>query len=289
MIIVKLAGGLGNQMFQYATALALAIKNNTNLKIDLTTFYLDKYRKYELGYFKVSAPTIYPYPKVIYRIAKKLLTNNINSKMPFFPPYGHHVLRERSFSFNPIILEKSTNVFLDGYWQSEKYFSNIKHHLQKEYLLKYPLNGKLNSLEKEIRENNSVSLHIRRGDYISNPKNRDIYIVCSTEYYRNAIEYISSRIKNPKYYVFSNDMNWAKENLSKINNITFVETYGAHAYEELYLMSLCKHNIIANSTFSWWGAWLNTNSHKIVISPKKWFKDDNIDQKDLIPSSWNKI
>ncbi|MDD3060131.1 MAG: alpha-1,2-fucosyltransferase, partial [Sulfurimonas sp.] len=145
-------------------------------------------------------------------------------------------------------------------------------------------------LKEEIQSSNSVSLHVRRGDYVSNKNATSYHGVSSLDYYYNAIETISKKISNPILYIFSDDIPWVRENLIVSLPIVFIEnTNTDRPFEDIYLMSLCKHNIIANSTFSWWGAYLNSNLEKNVIAPKKWFNDPVINTEDLIPSSWTRI
>jgi len=143
--------------------------------------------------------------------------------------------------------------------------------------------------EQKIKEKNSVSLHIRRGDYLTMQKAIDTIGVCPLDYYDKAIREITRKIKNPTFFIFSDDINWVKENLKTNSPTIFVSGGKLKDYEELILMSKCKHNIIANSSFSWWGAWLNNNPNKIVIAPKKWFKDTSKNTRDLIPESWLKL
>jgi len=231
MIVVKLKGGLGNQMFQYAHGRNLSYRRKTVLKLDKS--FLDNFlwqkivgvtpRKYELGGFNIQAE-----------------------------------------------LAKSKNC-LDGYWQSEKYFKNIRKILLRDFTLKKESKNFL-KYKKLIIKTNSVSVHIRHGDYIKRPVTRKYHL--NPDYYRQAIEIIKQKVKKPHFYLFSDDP--IISNFSGLNN-----------NEELILMSFCKHNIIANSSFSWWGAWLNTNPKKIVIAPKKWFRAKT--DPEIVPQSWTKI
>ena len=178
------------------------------------------------------------------------------------------------------------NVYLSGYWQSEKYFSKSKDAIRKTYTFPQ-LTGTENLLAKDdILKSNSVSLHVRRGDYL---KSKDLGGVCTTEYYKKAIDYISMKIDNPKFFIFSDDILWCENNL-EVEDARYINfNKGKDSYQDMHLMSLCKHNIIANSSFSWWGAWLNSNKNKIVISPKIWFKNRNISTNDLLLEEWIKF
>lgn len=245
MIIIKLIGGLGNQMFQYAAGRSLAHKLGTGFKLDISYFPKEGVtkRQYRLGIFNIQ--------------------ENFASQW--------EVQVARLFRKN----------YLEGYWQSEDYFSDISDLIKKEFTFK-------NKPRRAIAEN-SVSLHLRRGDYVTNPKVSHQYFVCDNNYYETAARIISKKLKDPKFYIFAEyleDFIWAKNNLNlgkKVVNIHYKD------YEDLQLMSMCKHNIIANSSFSWWGAWLNNNPGKIVIAPKRWFKDSSKNIDNLIPSAWLKI
>lgn len=135
-----------------------------------------------------------------------------------------------------------------------------------------------------------MSIHVRRGDYINNPETFKLHGVCGLDYYHAAIEYITKRTNTPVFYIFSDDISWAEENIKSKNQMIFVkETPHGKDYFEMYLMSVCKHNIIANSSFSWWGAWLNKSPEKIVIAPKKWMNETSIDTTDLVLKNWIRI
>ncbi len=183
-------------------------------------------------------------------------------------------------------------MFIDGYFQCEKYFCNIRSILLKEFTLKSSLSSYSSSLKKNIESfENTVSLHVRRGDYVSNKVFSDVHGTCNLDYYKKAIEYISKEFEDIKFFVFSDDIAWTKENID-IENVIYVDSEENRIpHEDMYLMSLCSHNIIANSSFSWWGAWLNQNNEKIVIAPKRWFSDDKMQNQslDIVPSSWIRI
>ena len=198
--------------------------------------------------------------------------------------------KEKFFQFDESILEAPNNVILDGYWQSEKYFSNISDILRRELVIKYQQDSQSYKFSQLIQNTQSISVHIRRMDYIQNKKTNDIHGTCSEEYYFRAILYIVEKVNNPHFFLFSDDPEWARHKLKLNFPTTIVDCNDASRnYEDLRLMSSCKHNIIANSTFSWWGAWLNANSKRIIIAPREWFKDTTRNTKDLIPNSWVKL
>ncbi|MDF5729534.1 MAG: alpha-1,2-fucosyltransferase, partial [Rhizonema sp. PD38] len=220
-----------------------------------------------------------------------------------------HLLQERFFHFDSDVLKAPNNSYLYGYWQSDKYFTDIRHILLSEFSIKYPQNYQNEELSEKIQFHESVSLHVRRGDYFQDEKTYQFHGICSLDYYKCCMNYIAEKVTNPQFFVFSDDSQWVKENLKGSFPITIVENNGGFkSYEDLRLMTQCKHNIIANSSFSWWGAWLNPNPYKIVCTPQQWFKkqstdtkfsipegsiswykDKFVDTKDLIPLDWIKL
>jgi hypothetical protein len=167
------------------------------------------------------------------------------------------------------------------------YFKNIETIIKNDFIFNQNIIDKNKDLVSKIESCNSISLHVRRGDYVQNKITNQFHGLCSLKYYNNAIHYIEMKIKNIEIFVFSDDISWCKENLKYNLPIHFMDTNDAHS--DLYLMTKCKHNIIANSSFSWWGAWLNTNKEKIVIAPKQWFADQSVITQDIIPAQWIKL
>ncbi|MFH0972649.1 MAG: alpha-1,2-fucosyltransferase, partial [Patescibacteria group bacterium] len=185
------------------------------------------------------------------------------------------------------ILKLKDDIFLDGYWQTEKYFKDIEDIIRSEFTLKTEYSNLNPELIAKISSCNSVSMHIRRGDYITNQNTNEFHGICFLDYYKKAINLIAEKFPNPTIFIFSDDLKWCKENIKIKYPIVFVK--GNKNYEDLIMMSKCSHNIIANSSFSWWGAWLNNNPNKIVIAPQKWLNNPNINYSDIIPSTWIKI
>ncbi|MEK9161478.1 MAG: alpha-1,2-fucosyltransferase [Patescibacteria group bacterium] len=285
MIIIKLNGGLGNQLFQYSLGRKLSIKNNDIFKLDLSGFTKDNPRSYSLGHFNI-----------VENLAKKEDVAKFNKKglsklfEKIKPYYKKSVIKYKGYDFDQNILKLSGNFYLDGYWQSEKYFKDIEGVIRKEITLKEPLVDEHANLINNIKNSNSVSVHIRRGDYATNKKFSAVYNLLDEEYYQRTVKFIAEKIKEPKFFIFSDDIKWAKQNLNIPYPKIFVsDNSEIKDYEELTLMSFCKHNIIANSSFSWWGAWLNTNIDKIVLSPDKWFNIGVGNTSDLIPENWIKL
>jgi hypothetical protein len=199
-------------------------------------------------------------------------------------------IREKHFHFDPDILNMPDSVYLDGYWQSEKYFADIAGIIRQEFTVKTPQGGKDKELAEQITSCESVSLHIRRGDYVSNSHTNQVHGTCDLDYYFRCVENLTQTVQNSHFFIFSDDPEWARDNLRLPNPITLVDHNGPNKnYEDLRLMSQCKHHIIANSSFSWWGAWLNPIEDKLVFAPKRWFARDNHNLHDFIPNQWIKV
>ena len=269
MIIVQLIGGLGNQMFQYALARHLAKINHTTLKLDLSPFDEYKLHRYSLHHFGI-----------IEEFANKQDIANVT------------FTKERHFHYDDSFKEIGDKVLLRGYWQTEKYFYEIADVIRHDFEVKTPLENKNLDVADLIKSSNSVSLHIRRCDYVPNTYGDQILDSLTLEYYFKAIKLLTQEEKNLHFFIFSDDPGWVKENVHLEQPVVYVDHNTADTnYEDLRLMSLCKHNIIANSSFSWWGAWLNKNQNKKVYAPKSWFNSNvsNLDPKDVIPESWIQI
>lgn len=301
MIIVNIYGGLGNQMFQYALGRSLSQKLNTSLKID---YSINLTRKdfnpddipsiFDIFNINVEKATIQEIRKFKasnkYSILKNIYIYIIN-KYPIFFKTKFKLIKETNSDFNRLIMSLSGNCYLSGYWQSEKYFINIKDLIWENFNIKNPLERDNLEVAKKIENSVSVSIHLRGRDYITKSETNKIHFTCDNSYYERSINYILERVKNPAFFIFSDDPEWAKSFLKINYPCTFVEgnSWNKKSFEDLRLMSLCKHNIIANSSFSWWAAWLNKNPNKIVIAPVKWFNDSSRNSKDIIPNSWIKI
>lgn len=287
MVISRLMGGLGNQMFQYAAGRALAVSNNCDLKLDVSGYKnYTLHNGYELNLFKIQAGIatdveISGFVKGQTRwsrfISKKLKLKNKS-----------HLI-EKNFDYDPSFFEIKRPIYIDGYWQSYQYFESIESQLKLELTPTTRLSGLNLTISKQMAKCNSVSLHIRRGDYVSNLEANKTHGFIGIEYYNKAISFIHEQVLHPHFFVFSDDIAWARENLGLTINVVFINhNQGRSSFEDMRLMSLCKYNIIANSSFSWWGAWLNTNPNKIVIAPKQWFANMQ-DTSDLMPENWLKM
>jgi Glycosyl transferase family 11 len=286
MIIINLKGGTGNQLFQYALGRHLALKNNDTLKLSIAGLAQansigDIYRPFALSALNTQ--------KEIATAAEVQKLKNpyglISKAWRFF---NFKVLRRFNIVFNPKVLSWQGDIYLDGFWQSPLYFEAIRDVLLKDLTLTSPFSPEAAEFAAQIKNSTAVSLHVRRGDYIKNPQVAADFGICSTEYYTRAINKIKETVINPTFFVFSDDMDWVRKNLPVGNNAVFVTGTGITDVEEIMLMSLCQHNIIANSSFSWWGAWLNQNSSKIVVAPTPWLNRQPYDA-NLIPPAWIQI
>jgi len=266
---------------------SLSLKLQSELKTDHSFFEEDTKglhtkRHYELDIFNcIQTQASDEEIKIIRK-------NDILSRLSkFFSNNGITIFNEKSFSYDPGINKLSGDVYLNGFWQSEKYFKDIREILLKEFSLKVKLSGAAESLKNKISsDEQSVSIHFRRGDYVHLASAIAHHGAKDLDYYSDAITSIKQFLNDPSFYIFSDDINWVKENF-KIENAPYVE--GLKSHEDLELMKTCQHNITANSSFSWWGAWLNNNPEKKIIAPKQWFKDPSINTTDLIPASWLRV
>jgi hypothetical protein len=289
MVITRLIGGLGNQMFQYAAARQLAESHRVTLKLDITGFREYTRRKYELDHFNIRAEIATDAELSAFK-GDNLAASYFRRSFGRFLPYRNRYIRERFFHYDPAIARFGGNIYLDGYWQCEKYFRDIADIIRRELTVRHDPDHSNKALAAEITAVNAVSLHIRRGDYVSDPVTHQYHGVCTLEYYQRAVALIADAIAKPHFFVFSDDPDWVRRNLKLKYPSTCVSGNGPEkSYEDLRLMSLCKHHIIANSSFGWWGAWLNNKAGKIVVAPNKWFRDSKIDTSDLIPGGWYRI
>jgi hypothetical protein len=297
MIIVKLMGGLGNQMFQYAAARRVALRLGTCVKFDLSFLKKpkpgDTKRKFELDQFKIdgSVASESEVKMVKFRgiSPPERVLNSIRSCIGH-PGDNPNIIREGHYHYDSSLEEACDNVYLDGYWQSERYFASIEKDIKEEFTLLNPMVGENLRLSEAIREGTSVSIHVRRGDYIRSEKTRRFHGVCSKGYYQRCVGEVSKRVASPHFFVFSDDPGWAENNLDFSTRTTVVAVNPPHrGHEDLRLMNQCRHHILANSSFSWWGAWLSPYPDKLVYAPGKWFADPGMDTRDLIPEAWIQI
>jgi hypothetical protein len=289
MIVAKLIGGLGNQMFQYAAGRALAHRYQVPLKLDKSFLEKDAagaytQRHFELGIFNLQ-------PEFVTNLERDAYLKNANNKLyrelyrrvPFF--FTRKYIAENTSAYMPNFTKWGPDAYLDGFWQSEKYFSEIKDTLRKEFTFKDEIDRVNAPLAERMSNENSISLHVRRADYVNDSTINHTHGTCSKEYYLHALELLSKTVSNAELFVFSDDVNWCRENFSFKIPATFIDhNQGKQSFADMRLMSCCRYNIIANSSFSWWGAWLNNYPGKKVIAPKKWFRSKAAP--DIYPDDW---
>lgn len=266
MIHVKICGGLGNQMFQYAMAYFLS-KDGYDVKIDpfnfsgkslINGFELERLFYIEIGYSEINS-------------IKNLKDDNRSFisrvKRYLIGRRKTHIL-EKEFSFTSL---NNNHVYLDGYWQNMPWLKDNRSQLRKLFKFNSELSSKNERILNSFKEETTISVHVRRGDYLMK-KNSRIYAQCTPTYYLNAMDYFNSKYLLTRFLVFSNDSIWCKEFFKDMQNVLIIDwNQGAESYQDMIMMSKCKHNIIANSTFSWWGAYLNSEINGEVICPEKWF------------------
>ena len=298
MIIVRLKGGLGNQLFQYAMARSMSLRKNTTVKMDAVSgFKNDIYgRVYSLKHFNIveELATEREIAKFIKPDRKR--SRSSRSWKRFKPYYKRPVVVERyQFMCDPNILRITDDVYLDGYWQNERYFKDFADIIRKELTVRTEPDGVNREFARTITNTNAVSLHVRRLHGVAAngtqlPHVTRLFGACSLEYYKTAVRLVTARLSNPHFFVFGDDPEWARENIRLDFPTVFVTHNGKEKdYQDLRLMSLCKHHVIANSAFSWWGAWLCANPDKIVFAPQKWLSESEHDTRDLIPDGWCRI
>ncbi len=286
MITVELRGGLGNQLFQYAAGIALSEYHQVDLKVDITQLQepdeiLGTYRRYCLS-------NLINEPQIAQNENTQYLTNPILKRINKLAPIQlKNVFYENYFHFNPLIWKTKKTIFLRGNFQSFKYFENYHNTILNKLAFKQHFKDQNDVIYNQINSSNSLAIHIRRGDYVSNKIASHVLGTLAIEHYKNAVDIIISKEKIENVFIFSDDIEWVKQNLDFLKNPIFVEALGNYKdITEFILLKSCKHQIIANSSFSWWAAYLNPNPNKIVIAPKKWFNQVDYNTKDLFPADW---
>jgi len=294
MIITKIQGGLGNQMFQYACGHALSLKTKNKLVLDTTWFKqhsIDTRREFLLSIFKTSINLAENWQIEIFNQFFKKPFTSLSDKwqkkvlkkvglIRILEPGSHQTININTFG--------AKHILLNGFWQTEEYFKKYEKQIRRDFSFMSPPKSDIKFWLNKINHTNSISIHIRREDYANNPKTRAYHGLLSLKYYSSAIKLIKTKVCKPVFFVFSDDLQWVKKNF-KISNKFFYVDHENQDWEDLRLMSHCQHNIIANSSFSWWGAWLNKNKRKIVIAPANWYASKSIDSSKITPQSWLKI
>ena len=292
MVISHIIGGLGNQMFQFAAGRALSLRKGVPLRLDIRDFAgYALHNGYELNrIFTINAQLASKsdVSSVLgWRASSPIRRRLFRKQLKLFR--GNKLFVDTQFSSWSQINEVPENSYLMGNWQTEKYFMEFQETIRTDFTFKMPLNEKNANLAEQVSNSIAVSLHVRRGDIASNPASLVFHGLCSMDYYHKAIAYVVARVDNPTFYIFSDDVSWVRENLHIDFPCHYIDhNKGKESYNDMRLMSLCNHHIIANSSFSWWGAWLNPRIGKIVVAPQKWFAAE-FDASDIVPATWVKL
>lgn len=292
MVIARLNGGLGNQLFQYAAGFALAKKNGCEFKIDLSSFGQEARNTQDA----VRTPDILQF-LITANLASASEVELFRNPMGFLSRGGRfisqRVLKRYNSDWHPEIMLQSGNIYLEGYFQCENYFIDCINQLLREFTLKQDLLRGVEYLSGDIKRlDNPVSLHIRRGDYVSNPRASKLHNICTISYYQKALAELELRVGKFNLVVFSDDIDWARKNLNLEKGALYVSEKTTSdgekltAPQEITLMSHCHHHVISNSTFSWWGAYLNRRPQKIVVAPSLWNRSKINRHRNILPPSW---
>jgi hypothetical protein len=296
MIVVRLKGGLGNQMFQYALGRTLQHRRKDELRIDVSyllgssVFDWDVPREYALDVFRIQPAFVYS-PRLLSRVPPRQIrypSGWIAGEAETVPRRQTFV-HEAEFGFHPEILDLTApSVYLDGYWQSESYFAEAQEQIRQAFQFRIPLAGPACELAQTISNVNSVSVDVRRGDYVTVESSRNTQGFIGEDYYRRGLEWIKANVENPHVFISSDDLPWCREHLNFDLPTTYLEDeYAGWKFgAKLHLMSLCRHFLISNSTFAWWAAWLAGYEKKLVACPGRWFCTESLSSRDLIPPSW---
>jgi hypothetical protein len=317
VVVSRLSGGLGNQLFQYAAGRSLAQRRAARLILDVTAFKLPQERRqFALGVYPIDAevrgdgyayepvtPTVkFPRPAgmrerpeglrdaILYRLAKnggaadRLVKTVWRGAERMRGNAGLAVFTERTFDFDPELALLGGQTYLVGYWQSYRYFDDVRNIVCREIVLPHPPNAANAGWMARITQTNSICVHVRRGDYLM-AAHFEQHGICSENYYRRAMRLMEQHLSDPYFFVFSDDLDWCRAHFAAPNT-AFVDANPVDAaHDELRLMASCRHHIIANSSLSWWGAWLGRQENQIVVGPDPWF---SVQKKtpDLYPPGW---
>lgn len=285
MIIAKIQGGLGNQMFQYAFGRALAEKHNTPLKLDVTMFPAYKYHSLSLDKLSIKAPFATNEEVRRFTMHRRRPDWPLKILNPILYDPQKYIVEKTSY-FDPKEFEVRPPCFVDGYWLTEKYFLDIEPAIRSEFAISGVFNEYTRTIEEKIKAaEHPVMLHVRRMDFANDPTMKKNHGTVSPDYYKHAIEHIHERVSNPTFFVFSDEPAWAKENILPGVPTEYIGQGAEWNYLDLYLMTLCEHFILANSTFGWWGAWLSKSyRNNITIMPK--YMTIKMDTRDLACPGW---
>jgi hypothetical protein len=288
MVIVRIQEGLGNQLFQYAVGRSLARRLDTQLWLDTSHFLPQALRRFGLDQFRISARILGPRGCYWLRKIKKDLYSPLRGILGMAGIFDMMVDKKRGFERLP--RRAARILYLDGYWQSEKYFAADREQLLDELAFCAPAAPELEPMLTRLGAEPSVCVHVRRGDYVSTPYGLNKHAACGLDYYHSAMAYVSARVAGAKFYLFSDDPPWLRANFFPSENLVIASgESGRGDLDDFRLMMNCRHFIIANSSFSWWAAWLGRQPDKIVVAPRQWYCSSEFTEKDLVPEPWVRL
>ena len=279
LIISTLAGGLGNQMFQYAAGRALALRHGTELVLDLGWLTPRSRFVYELGVFDLDVKLVWTY--------RHMRRARLRERLRLAPPVLLQDWKRDGFAFHPGVLALPADARLAGYWQSERYFADHAQTIRADFAFAEPLDARNEELADAIGASAAVAVHVRRGDYVTDPGARDFLGILPLDYYASAAAFVRRRVRSPHFFVFSDDPGWCRGHLRLGGPTTFVDHNAGRGYLDLRLMTLCRHHVIANSSFSWWGAWLAEPEGQRVVAPRRWGAQGEAGA--VIPEWWHRL
>lgn len=284
-VLVRLEGGLGNQLFQYAAGRSLALATGRDLLLDSSAYRADPLRSYQLDRFAIAARPLRRGDVPWFRLRRSRLGAILPRRARV------EIVREAFPARVPVWPEPGAasdpgTPYLIGYWQSERYFAPIADTIRREVRVNAAPEERNARLLAEIAAGDAVAIHVRRGDYVSNPVATAYHGLCGLDYYRAAIRRLAESVPRPHCFVFSDDLDWVRTNLDTGHPTTFVGHNTDTPWEDLRLMAACRHFIVANSSFSWWGAWLGDRPGKQVIAPARWFRADHGGEGEIVPAGW---
>jgi hypothetical protein len=281
--------GLGNQMFQYAAARALALRHRTEVVLDLSAFSaphdFETERSFELNHLAIEVAPNRPFSSLGFLLARR--PQAVLRRLS-----GWNTVREQELGrFETRFASLSDDIYLFGYWQSWRYFDSIQANIREEFTPRNSLSPKSRELAERVRSANSLSLHVRRGDYVSSTATNAFHGVLEVDFYTRAVRHVQRRNPHLEVFVFSDDIDWCKRELSHLGlPMTLVDVNrGANSWQDMFLMAECRHCVIANSSFSWWGAWLGDGQNRpdrMVVAPRRWFAGEDVEMADRCPPHW---
>lgn len=289
MIIVQLKGGLGNQLFQYAAGCSLAAHHGVPVKVDIAELFEKKHTTDTARAFDLEKFNCNPVVASATDIAAVLPSGIRKWTDKLKTCYKRQDYKEAAFSFDTGFFKSGNHIYLRGYRQSEQYFKPVEALIRQQFEIKPVYTDPVKALSDNLKSHNAVAVHIRRKDYLS-PAYSKIHGALPAAYYNSAARLIAGKTDQPVFYIFSDDPEWVKANFNIGLPVVFITNeMSPSAITDFHLISSCRHQVIANSTFSWWAAWLNTSPGKMVVAPQRWFNEAAHDTTDLLPQSWIRI